>query len=154
CELASTAQTEATHIELLTANRNIGAPIYDFMTERNSGDTNCLRELACALQIVWWRTRIRSCASRALPPGTSRLQIEIQTSHHRAFDAGAVLDVVNALRFASTRPTAGPSRIDDASARHVFGTYAMVGNLSITRRWLTRDGGRTAHPRIVEELIR
>lgn len=38
--------------------------------------------------------------------------------HHRADDAGAVLDIVNALRFASTRPLAGPSGIDDASARH------------------------------------
>jgi len=62
------------------------------------------------------------------------LQSNIQTSHHRAFHAVAVLDVVNALRFASTRPTAGPPGIDDASARHFFGNYAMVGNLSITRR--------------------
>ena len=60
--------------------------------------------------------------------------MQLQTSHHRAFHADAVLGVVNALRYASTRPTAGPSGIDDASARHVFGNYAMVGNLSITRR--------------------
>jgi hypothetical protein len=82
------------------------------------------------------RTRIRSCASQVFPAERSSFQIQIQASHHRAFDAGAVLDVVNALRFASTRPTAGPAGIDDASARHVFGNYAMVGNLSITRRSL------------------
>jgi hypothetical protein len=58
--------------------------------------------------------------------------IQIQASHHRAFHAGAVLGVVNALRCASTRPAAGPTGIDDTSARHVFGTYAMVGKLSIT----------------------
>lgn len=45
--------------------------------------------------------------------------------HHRAFHAGAVLGVVNALRCASTRPAAGPSGIDDASARHVSGSCAM-----------------------------
>lgn len=48
-------------------------------------------------------------------------------SHHRVLDAGAVLSAVNALRVASTRPLAGPSGIDDASARHV---------------WLLRDGGQ------------
>src|SRR3954452_4911039 len=47
---------------------------------------------------------------------------------HRAFHAGAVLSVVNALRFASTRPVPGPAGIDDASARHLFAT---------TRRWAT-----------------
>jgi hypothetical protein len=67
---------------------------------------------------------------------------QIPASHHRAFHADAVLSVVNALRYASTRPTAGPSGIDDASARHVSGNYAMVGNLSITRRWLTRESRR------------
>ncbi len=46
--------------------------------------------------------------------------------HHRAYDAGAVLGVVNALRFASTRPVAGPAGIDDACARH---------RLAITRWW-------------------
>jgi hypothetical protein len=48
---------------------------------------------------------------------------------HRAFHAGAVLTVVNALRFASTRPAAGPSGIDDASARHDVGYCAMAGFL-------------------------
>lgn len=37
--------------------------------------------------------------------------------NHRVGDAGAVLAVVNALRFASTRPAAGPAGIDDACAR-------------------------------------
>jgi hypothetical protein len=68
------------------------------------------------------------------PAEPSRSHTQIEASHHRDFDAGAVLGVVNALRCASTRPTAGPPGIDDASARHVFGNYAMVGNLSITRR--------------------
>ncbi|MFN7978377.1 MAG: hypothetical protein U0P30_09585 [Vicinamibacterales bacterium] len=36
---------------------------------------------------------------------------------HRAGD-GAVLAVVNALRFASTRPATGPLGIDDVYARH------------------------------------
>ena len=66
----------------------------------------------------------------ALVPGaTSRLQIQIQVSHHRADHAGAVLGVVNALRFASTRPAAGPSGIDDACARHDLGYCAMAGFL-------------------------
>ena len=68
------------------------------------------------------------------------LAIQILPSHHRAFHAGAVLGVVNALRFASTRPTAGPSGIDDASARHVSGSYAMVAQHGRPReRELTRD---------------
>ena len=73
-------------------------------------------------------TEISSCV--ALVPGaTSRLQIQIQASHHRADHAGAVLSVVNALRFASTRPAAGPSGIDDACARHDLGYCAMAGFL-------------------------
>jgi hypothetical protein len=71
-------------------------------------------------------TEVSSWASQVFPAETSYLQIQIQASHHRALDAGAVLGVVNALRSASTRPSAGPSGIDDASARHVSGTYAMV----------------------------
>jgi hypothetical protein len=53
-----------------------------------------------------------------------------------------VLDIVNALRFASTRPTAGPSGIDDASARHGSGSCAMVATLSIARVMLTRESPR------------
>jgi hypothetical protein len=76
----------------------------------------------------------------ALVPGaTSRLQIQIQASHHRADHAGAVLSVVNALRFASTRPAAGPSGIDDASARHVSGHCAMVVSMMSIRTTLTRE---------------
>jgi hypothetical protein len=67
------------------------------------------------------------------------LRTQIQAPHHRVLDAGAVLVVVNALRSASTRPSAGPAGIDDASARARFSNYAMVGNLSITRRSL-EDG--------------
>ena len=74
-------------------------------------------------------TEISSCASHLFPERTSRLQIQIQASHHRAFHAGAVLSVVNALRFASTRPAAGPSGIDDACARHDLGYCAMAGFL-------------------------
>ena len=72
------------------------------------------------------RTEIGSRASQRFPEGTPLLRIQISLPHHRAFHAGAVLDVVNALRFASTRPTAGPSGIDDACARHAPGNYAMV----------------------------
>ena len=75
------------------------------------------------------RTEIGSCAPPVFQAGTSRAQIQIQASHHRAFHAGAVLGVVNALRCASTRPTAGPSGIDDASARHDLGYCAMAGFL-------------------------
>ena len=88
------------------------------------------------------RTEISSGASKVFPAEASRLQTQIQASRHRVLDAGAVLGVVNALRSASTRPSAGPSGIDDASARHVFSNYAMVGNLSITRRRLTRESRR------------
>jgi hypothetical protein len=87
-------------------------------------------------------TEISSDASNVFPAEASGLQTQIPTSHHRVFDAGAVLGVVNALRSASTRPSAGPAGIDDASARHVFSNYAMVGNLSLTRRGLTRESRR------------
>ena len=63
--------------------------------------------------------------------------------HHRAFDARAVLGVVNALRFASTRPTAGPAGIDDACARHVSGSYAMVVRVMASRMALTRQSRRS-----------
>jgi len=85
------------------------------------------------------RTEIGSCASHLFQPGTSRLQAQIQASHHRAFHAGAVLGVVNALRFASTRPTAGPSGIDEASARHVSGFYAMVRSVRSLETILTKE---------------
>jgi hypothetical protein len=58
---------------------------------------------------------------------------QISLPHHRAFHAGAVLIVVNALRFASTRPRAGPAGIDDACARHDVGYCAMAGILMLGR---------------------
>ena len=48
---------------------------------------------------------------------------------HRANDAGAVLAVVNALRFASTRPAAGPRALTTA-ARGTVGRHAMVAELT------------------------
>jgi hypothetical protein len=84
----------------------------------------------------------RSGTSNVFPAEPSSLQTEIQTSHHRAFDTGAVLSVVNALRCASTRPAAGPAGIDDTSARHVPGTYAMVLRVSTTQIGLTRGTRR------------
>ena len=65
------------------------------------------------------RTEIGSWTSRGSWQESDALRILIQASHHRAFDGGAVLGVVDANRFASTRPSAGPSGIDDASARHL-----------------------------------
>jgi hypothetical protein len=73
------------------------------------------------------RTAIGSRASSLVPEVTFPFSHQIWPSHHRAFDAGTVLVVVNALRFASTRPMAGPSGIDDASARHDVGYCAMAG---------------------------
>lgn len=70
--------------------------------------------------------RTDSRMSVVLPASTIVLGTEIELHHHRTDDAGAVLGVVNALRFAPTRPVAGPSGIDDASARHV---------LAIARWW-------------------
>ena len=88
------------------------------------------------------RTEIGSCASHGFLEETSRSWIQILRSHHRAFHSGAVLGVVNALRFASTRPSAGPAGIDDASARHVPGSYAMVLSVSIPQAVLTRETRR------------
>ncbi len=102
------------------------------------------------------QTETRSWPVRMFPPETSRLRIQIQAPHHRAFHDGAVLSVVNALRCASTRPAAGPAGIDDASARHVSGSYAMVVRVMVSRMALTRESRRsmlassrqcrTAHP--------
>ena len=71
--------------------------------------------------------RIGSRASRVPLQNMTTVGARIELHHHRADDADAVLDVVNALRFAPTRPVAGPSGIDDASARH---RWAM------TRCWI------------------
>ena len=62
-------------------------------------------------------TEIGPRASHGFLEDTLRSWIQILRSHHRAFHSGAVLGVVNALRCASTRPSAGPAGIDDASAR-------------------------------------
>ena len=70
-----------------------------------------------------------SVRARAMFPAEARRvrRARFEPDHHRVFDAGAVLGVVNALRFASTRPVAGPAGIDDACARHAI--------------WQLRDGG-------------
>jgi hypothetical protein len=75
------------------------------------------------------RTEIGSLAPNVSRKGAPPLRIQIPLPHHRADQAGAVLSVVNALRFASTRPAAGPSGIDDACARHDVGYCAMAGFL-------------------------
>jgi len=64
----------------------------------------------------------------------------IGCADHRAGDAGAVLAVVNALRFASTRPAAGPRALT-TPARGTVGSYAMVARL--TKR---RMGIDAVHP--------
>jgi hypothetical protein len=84
----------------------------------------------------------RSRVYAGFPEEAPRLRTQIQVSHHRVLDAGAVLSAVNALRVASTRPLAGPSGIDDASARHALGSYAMVVNVSIAQMRLTRESHR------------
>lgn len=56
----------------------------------------------------------------------------IGCADHRAGDAGAVLAVVNALRFASTRPAAGPWALT-TSTRGTVGSYAMVAGLTMRR---------------------
>ena len=95
-------------------------------------DKRAARAARVRVEIRWndpARTRNRNQSVRvALVPGaTSRLQIQIHASHHRADHSGAVLGVVNALRFAATRPAAGPSGIDNACARHDLGYRAMAG---------------------------
>ena len=66
-------------------------------------------------------TEIGSRACSSFHEKKSRVRIQISLPHHRAFHAGAVLSVINALRSASTRHRAGPAGIDDACARHVHG---------------------------------
>lgn len=71
-----------------------------------------------------------------LPEAPRRRGARIAPPHHRAFYDRAVLGIVNALRFASTRPVAGPAGIDDASARHPFGNCAMVVSVMTARNEL------------------
>jgi hypothetical protein len=75
------------------------------------------------------RTKMGSRASQCFPEGAPPFADPDPAGDHRAFQAGAVLSLVNALRFASTRPAAGPSGIDDASAWHDLGYCAMAGFL-------------------------
>src|SRR5258705_12338433 len=78
-------------------------------------------------------------ASVNLPDGTKLDTAAVgrpDRSHNFIHDA--VLGVVNALICASTRPAAEPTGIDDTSARHVFGTYAMVGKASSSRTRTSR----------------
>jgi len=85
--------------------------------------------------------RIRTEISSSVCPCSRKERLLLQpdlAEHHRVFHAGAVLGVVNALRCASTRPTAGPLGIDDASARHASGSCAMVVSVPITRTILTK----------------
>jgi hypothetical protein len=69
-------------------------------------------------------TRVAIGSRTGLNSSSNKIQshARIGPHHHRADDAGAVLGIVNALRFASTRPMAGPSGIDDACARHRLAT--------------------------------
>jgi hypothetical protein len=60
---------------------------------------------------------IGSRTSAILPQNLAVFRAHFEARHHRTEDADAVLAVVNALRYASTRPLAGPSGIDDGSAR-------------------------------------
>jgi hypothetical protein len=79
---------------------------------------------------------------RVLPENTSRFCAQNERRHHHVDDTGAVLGIVNALRFASTRPVAGPAGIDDAPHGTGFGYYAMVVSAMITRTFelrLTRE---------------
>ena len=95
-----------------------------------------------AEQMSRWIARNPGVGNRRCSHGTRAVGVEIGSSHHRALDAGAGLGVVNALRFASTRPPAGPSGIDDASARHVSGNCAMVVSVSLTQTRLTSQSQR------------
>lgn len=65
---------------------------------------------------------IGSRSNPVLLKNTTTITASTEADHHRVDDPGAVLDVVNALRSASTWPLAGPSGIDDVSARHGLAT--------------------------------
>jgi len=74
---------------------------------------------------------------------------KIEPRHHRADDAGAVLGPVNALRFASTRPLAGPAGIDGASARHALATTRWWSPDDCSQRLFTTILTRTSRGRMV-----
>jgi hypothetical protein len=72
---------------------------------------------------------IGSRTSAVFPQNMTTIGPRIEPHHHRADDAGAVLGIDNALRFAPTRPVAGPSGIDDACARHGSATTRWWSDL-------------------------
>ena len=72
---------------------------------------------------------IGSRASQCFPEGAPPLADPDPAADHRVFQAGAVLSLVNALRFASTRPAAGPSGIDDACRAARLGLLRDAGFL-------------------------
>lgn len=65
-----------------------------------------------------------------LPHNRVAIGTGIVLTDHRTGDAGAVLAVVNALRFASTRLLAGPWALT-TPARGPIGTCAMVAELTM-----------------------
>lgn len=65
-----------------------------------------------------------------LPHNRVAIGTDIASADHRARDPGAVLAVVNAVRFASTRPVAG-LRALTTPARGTVGCYAMVAELTM-----------------------
>lgn len=74
--------------------------------------------------------RVRACREAQLSPHNRVATGNVIASvDHRANDAGAVLAVVNALRFASTRLVAGPRALT-TPARGTVGRYAMVAELT------------------------
>jgi hypothetical protein len=77
----------------------------------------CEEKSGPANRVAKVRVRARFLGGNGAPS-----RARIGSLHHRADDGGAVLGIVNALRFASTRPMAGPSGVDDACARHRLAT--------------------------------
>lgn len=83
----------------------------------------------CADRAGKWRRPSAQRDTQMLPHNRVATGNVIAPVDHRANDAGAVLAVVNALRFASTRPAAGPRALT-TPARGTFGRYAMVAELT------------------------
>jgi hypothetical protein len=87
---------------------------------------------------VFYRNRFAH--ERSSPEKTTTIGTSIELHHHRADDAGAVLGIVNALRFASTRPIWPGLRALTTPAR---GTDRQL-----------RDGGRSdeAHNDVDDDI--
>lgn len=83
----------------------------------------------CADRAGEWRRLSAHRETQLLPRSGVATGNDIASVDHRVNDAGAVLAVVNALRFASTRPVAGPSALT-TPARGTVGRYAMVAELT------------------------